>query len=103
MELLKTKRTRMSATGILLCLSMLITALSPGHAFAGYSGTQQVGQQITGVIYDQQRLPLPGATIQEEGTSNATTSDLEGRFTMNVSTASPMLIVSFIGFSTQYV
>src|SRR5690606_10795099 len=27
----------------------------------------------------------------------------EGRFTMNVSTASPMLIVSFIGFSTQYV
>jgi iron complex outermembrane receptor protein len=40
---------------------------------------------INGLVSDNQGLPLPGASIVEEGTSNGTTSDFDGIFTLEVS------------------
>src|SRR5690606_5745829 len=46
---------------------------------------------------------LPGVSIIEKGTSNGTTSDSDGRFSLSVGSADPILVFSFIGYSTQEV
>lgn len=46
---------------------------------------------------------LPGVSIIEKGTSNGTTSDSDGRFSLSVGSADAILVFSFIGYSTQEV
>ncbi|GGF21933.1 SusC/RagA family TonB-linked outer membrane protein [Echinicola rosea] len=45
--------------------------------------------------------PIPGATVLEKGTSNGTATDLDGNFTLNLTTEAPVLTVSFIGYSSK--
>jgi TonB-linked SusC/RagA family outer membrane protein len=45
--------------------------------------------------------PLPGVSILEKGTSQGTTSDAQGNFSINVSSPSAVLVFSFIGYKTQ--
>ncbi|QLG45081.1 SusC/RagA family TonB-linked outer membrane protein [Costertonia aggregata] len=54
--------------------------------------------QITGTVYDDVGVPLPGATVLVKGTTNGTTTDFDGNFSINAS-SSDVLIVSYIGFS----
>ncbi|WP_246581425.1 carboxypeptidase-like regulatory domain-containing protein [Echinicola shivajiensis] len=65
----------------------------------------QTGSKIiTGVVVDEStQEPIPGATILEKGTSNGTATDLEGRFTLTLTTDTPVLNVSFIGYSNNEV
>lgn len=58
-------------------------------------------RQITGTVVDESGLPLPGASIIVQGTTNGTTSDFDGHFSLDV-TDGQELLVSYIGFySTQ--
>ncbi|WP_299799178.1 TonB-dependent receptor [uncultured Maribacter sp.] len=59
--------------------------------------------QISGVITDEDGTPLPGASIIEKGTTNGTTSDFDGVFTLDLSNSDVILVVSYIGFTTQEV
>ncbi len=59
-----------------------------------------VQQSVSGTITDEEGAPLPGATIQEKGTSNGTITDIDGSFTLSVSEGA-ILSVSFVGFLTQ--
>ena len=56
---------------------------------------------ITGIITDDNENPLPGATIIEVGTSNGTTSDFDGNFSISLENEDASLQISFIGFETQ--
>lgn len=58
---------------------------------------------ISGTVRDADGQPLPGANVLEKGTSNGTQSDFDGNFTLEISTENPILIVSFLGFSTKEV
>jgi TonB-linked SusC/RagA family outer membrane protein len=44
---------------------------------------------------------LPGATIQEKGTTNGTITDYNGEFQLKLITANPVIIVSFVGYQSQ--
>ena len=57
---------------------------------------------VSGVVRDQGNV-LPGVSILEKGTSNGTTSDMDGKFTITVSSSDAILVFSFIGYSTQEV
>ena len=59
--------------------------------------------EITGNVTDQDGAPLPGASIIEKGTTNGTQSDFDGNFTLSVSEANAVLVVSYLGFSTKEV
>jgi len=59
-------------------------------------------QSITGTIVDASNQPLPGANIVEKGTTNGTTSDFNGKFTLTVND-NATLIVSFTGYETKQV
>jgi TonB-linked SusC/RagA family outer membrane protein len=56
---------------------------------------------VTGVVYGDDNATLPGATIVVKGTAIGTTSDLEGKFTLQVPSTATTLVVSFIGMVSQ--
>ncbi|MDY7395677.1 carboxypeptidase-like regulatory domain-containing protein [Aureibaculum sp. 2210JD6-5] len=59
-------------------------------------------QTITGTVQDETG-PLPGANILEKGTTNGTTTDFDGKFSLNVKEGSGNIVISFIGFSNKTV
>lgn len=56
---------------------------------------------ITGQVVDDQNQPLPGVNIVEKGTTNGTTTDSNGRYTILVEDESRRLVFSFIGFMSK--
>jgi iron complex outermembrane receptor protein len=58
--------------------------------------------QAGGTVYDDQNNPLPGASIVIKGTTNGSTTDFDGVFSIDVN-QDDVLVVSFIGFETQEV
>ncbi len=56
--------------------------------------------QITGLVTDEEGIPILGATVRERGTTNATVTDSEGNFSMMVSPGA-VLQVSYIGYADQ--
>lgn len=58
---------------------------------------------ITGSVTDESGEPLMGASLAEKGNErNGTTTDIDGRFSINVSNGATLL-VSYIGYATQNV
>lgn len=57
---------------------------------------------VTGQITDTEGDVLPGATIREKGTTNGTTTDFDGNYSITVDDQAT-LVFSFLGFSTQEV
>ena len=59
---------------------------------------------ITGTVLDgDSNSPLPGATVIVKGTTNGTSTDFDGNFTINTSSASGTLVISYIGFNSKQV
>ena len=66
---------------------------------AGISAWAQMG--VKGTVSDSYG-PMVGVSIIEKGTSNGTTTDLDGNFTITVSD-NATLVISSIGYATQEV
>ncbi len=62
---------------------------------------QSQGVKLSGVVTDNNGQPLPGASIIEKGTSNGVQTDFDGKFTLTITDAKSLVIVSYIGFITQ--
>ena len=58
-------------------------------------------RQITGVVVDEESMPLAGAAILEKGTNNGVIADLDGKYTITPTTASPVLVFSFFGYGDE--
>lgn len=57
-------------------------------------------KEITGTVVDALREPIIGASIVQEGTSNGTITDMNGKFSLSVQMNTDVL-VSFIGYKSQ--
>ncbi|EIJ39589.1 TonB-linked outer membrane protein, SusC/RagA family [Galbibacter orientalis DSM 19592] len=57
---------------------------------------------VTGLITDENGVPLAGATVLEKGTLNGTTTDFDGNFSLEVEEGA-ILEVSYIGYITKEV
>ena len=68
----------------------------------GFFTTQVAFAQktITGVVSDDEGLPLPGATVLEQGTSNGVSSDFDGNYSIEVA-EDAVLEFSFLGYIAQ--
>lgn len=60
---------------------------------------QQATKTITGVVEDELG-PIAGANVVEKGTTNGTMTDMDGKFTLNVSPNST-IVISYIGYVEQ--
>ena len=59
---------------------------------------------ITGTVLDgDSNTPLPGATVMVKGTTNGTSTDFDGNFTINTNAESGTLVVSYIGFNSKQI
>ncbi len=56
---------------------------------------------ISGKITDKDGVPLGGASIMEKGTTNGTTTDFDGNFSINLNSDNAILVVSYIGFEKK--
>jgi len=71
---------------LFLCLSVVAFAQS---------------QKVSGVVTDETGQSVPGVSILEKGTTNGTSTDNEGKYSLNVSGSNAILVFSFIGYTTQ--
>lgn len=59
-------------------------------------------QQISGTVTDENGVPLPGATVLVQGTSNGVSTDFDGNYSISASQGDT-LVFSFVGYSSQSV
>ena len=59
--------------------------------------------QKSGVIKDANGEPLIGVTVLEQGTSNGTVTDVNGRYTLKTTKPNAKLKVSYIGYESQVI
>ncbi len=64
-----------------------------------FSGVM-LAQTVTGKVSDESS-PLPGATIMVKGTTNGTTTDFDGNYSLDNVGEDAVLVVSFVGYATQ--
>ena len=57
---------------------------------------------VSGTVTEESGLPLPGATILNQGTSNGVTTDFDGKYSISVSEGST-LVISYVGMESQSV
>lgn len=82
--------------------TVLLWLILPGGVFSLYA--QQEGERwITGIIIDENKEPLTGATILVSGTTIGTTAGIDGGFRLLLPTGKNEVQVSFIGYETQVV
>ena len=57
-------------------------------------------KSVSGTINDNNGVPLAGASVVEKGTTNGTSSDFDGNFSLEVDDSSAILVISYVGFKT---
>ncbi len=80
-----------------LAITMLITVSS----FSLLASPNFPPATIRGRVTDAKGTPMPGINIKLKGTSVGTTTDAEGRYSLNVPDNSGTLVFSYIGFNSQ--
>lgn len=86
MNLFKIKKHLVRLLGL---LALFLTFSSVAYAQEG---------SVTGRISDEKGEMLIGVTVQEKGTSNGTVTDIDGQYTLKLSSESPVLLISYIGY-----
>ena len=59
-------------------------------------------QEVSGTVSDANG-PLPGASVVVKGTTTGTQTDFDGNYTLEVPSSDAVLVISYIGYSTQEV
>lgn len=86
------------------CLTLFAGMAFPMPLWASQSTAivQQHVKQITGIVNDTSGAPVIGANVVEVGSTNGTITDVDGKFTLNVSVGAK-LKVSYIGYNDQQI
>ncbi|WP_372640277.1 SusC/RagA family TonB-linked outer membrane protein [Ancylomarina sp.] len=63
---------------------------------------QQDKRQIKGTVVDDTKLPLPGVSVVEKGTTNGVSTDFDGNYSLEIPAAGNVVLVfRFIGMEPQ--
>ena len=77
-----------------LCASFVLSCIMAASVFA------QGGYEVKGVVVDAIG-PVIGATVIEQGTSNGTSTGLDGDYVLKVSSADAVVEIRCIGYASQ--
>lgn len=58
-------------------------------------------QTVTGIVVDDANNPVANASVQEKGTANAVSTDAKGAFSIEVQSASAVLIITAVGYDQK--
>ena len=99
------KITQLKSKKVLFGLSVLLfSQASEAASFSMPSidfpiTNKSIQRSISGVVTDDQGIPLPGATVMIKGTSSGVTTNFDGEYTIEAQEGD-ILQVSFVGFKT---
>lgn len=85
---------------VLFCCSTVLSAYTPYPADSDFKSVK-TEQIITGKVVSSDGEGLPGVTVVETGTTNGTTTGVDGGYSLKVSTAATSIEFSLIGFVKQ--
>lgn len=88
----------LDGTGYTYEVSGKYIKIVPAQASAGAEAG--AATTVTGTVLDAEGEPLIGATVAVKGTSNATSTDIDGNFTLKAK-AGETIAVTYIGYKTQ--
>lgn len=57
--------------------------------------------RISGVVADENEVPLPGVSVYVKGTTTGTITDIKGSYSLSIVSKNAVLVFSFIGFVTE--
>lgn len=58
--------------------------------------------KITGTVTDKKTTtPIPGVVVREKGTKQGATTDEKGKYSLELRSPDPVIIVSYVGYQTQ--
>jgi TonB-linked outer membrane protein, SusC/RagA family len=93
----------------MLSLALVISGAGNGNMWANEVsdviplGIQQSTKRVTGVVTDKNNEPLIGVSIAVRGTTNGTITDIDGRYSLDITNENSELAFSYIGYQTQTV
>jgi TonB-dependent starch-binding outer membrane protein SusC len=99
-KILSPRHIRFEAEGNQIILTKAALGLLE-EALLNSEAAVPVDFTVTGKVKDEDNLPLPGVNVIIKGTAQGTTTDVEGRYAINVPNADAVLIFSFIGYETK--
>ena len=67
--------------------------------FVFLTGTGIYAQTVNGIVSGEDGA-LPGVSVVEKGTSNGSTTDFDGNFSLSVSNSDAVLVFSYLGYQT---
>ncbi|AWW29095.1 SusC/RagA family TonB-linked outer membrane protein [Echinicola strongylocentroti] len=77
---------------------LLLIALLISYASASWAQTK-----VSGVVTDEEKVPIPGVNILVKGTSTGAVTDVEGHYSLEVPGQNTVLVFSSIGYKSQEV
>ena len=80
-----------------LMLSGIVSPPAMAEQVAAESVITTQAKKITGTVVDEQGQPMIGVTVRVQGGNVGTTTDLDGKFSLNASEGS-VLVFSYIGY-----
>lgn len=78
-------------------LKLLLIAL-----LIGFTGTSWAQSNVSGVVTDEQNIPIPGVNVLVKGTSTGAATDFDGNYQINADSGD-VLVFSYLGFQTMEV
>lgn len=70
--------------------------------FLLFQGVSAQKSTVSGTVSDQSGVPLPGVNVVEQGTTNGTSTDFDGNYTISVAD-NAVLVISSLGYSSKNV
>ncbi len=87
--------------GMAFCLFFATATFTPpSYANDSVVAVAQQSKTVSGMVVDEQGMPLLGVNVSVSGTTTGTITDLDGKFTLEVP-AGAQLTFSYIGFIAQ--
>jgi hypothetical protein len=85
-----------------ICLHPPVPASVVASPLARVGHVMQADRTITGTVQAKDgNTPLPGVTVVVKGTNQSTTTNAEGKFTIEIAGNSAVLVFSAVGYVTQ--
>ena len=83
-------------TRLLNCLALVFLFFHANLAIA-----QGKAIKVSGVVIDSKGISLPGVNVMLKGTTKSVTTDMDGKYTINVPKEQSVLVFSYIGLQTK--
>ena len=85
---------------LLLTIFIYMKKLLLMSAMMLFAFTAMAQKTVTGVVSDDTGVPLPGASVVEQGTTNGVSTDFDGNYSIEVPEGA-VLEINFIGYQTS--